>query len=1179
VAPDWAYNGEETPVLVTGRNFFPAVHVDATERSAADIDAQFRVELTADGVEALSLTGVTLMDYATIEARVPAGFPVGEYDLVVVSPGGATSEPLPHAFTVTDTRADHLDIEIDGAAFLVGEYAEVEVHLVDLDDEAVADSMEVVVTAASARRAVSFDLEGDGLTDMIAVDGGVRGRLGAAGVGRVALTSSLPDDVVVEVAPIDAGSWVRGDEQALSFEALALADIQVEILGDRDFVPVAGEPFQVELTLLDEANDSIEDLETHVILAEGCGGDFDELVVLTGSAVVDVTVTGATGVTCAENVLEASTGEIEGQSRPFLVDAGPLADLQVFPSTEQVVAGSGALQLRVQAVDSYGNPVTTYADEPAFTDYIAGADPRETPIEVTCGAPWTNGERICDAMLIRAAEQVRVRVTAVGHSEITGSAGPIEVLPGAPAALTLEPDTTEGVAGEAFIARTRVEDAWGNGADVNVAVTPIEVVGDAGATDCIWQAEVSPGEHRFSCVSTLAGARHLSASLASYGLEAEADSPVEIANADLASLSLAASTGQVAAGELFTLSVQGLDAFGNPYLVHRSGPTVNLSEPDGTLSPSALTLSTADGAASDSFTLTAARASTPITASHGAVTDVVALDVLPAAPDRFVVTVERPWTWVGSPIGLEVAAQDAYGNLTPEFEGPAAARSVGALFPEVEISAFDGGEASTSLIWTSAGLLDQVLVEAGAISGVSDAVDALDTNCAVSPQVTLTLDGGADSLVSCLVSGEASATATYSATAGAAAISNFHVHDGVGGYIYRGAVASSTPLHADDVGPRVIDVVVVDESACGAQDSAIWWLGEDDGSPTGPLEVTLTLESDDLTAGSTTDSATLDVEALDCAGDAADVGQPVYARASRGAFPDALSSGAGRYEGLVVTGRAELTYTVEEALVGGPATLIFGTPGTISYGEVNVMVGGDNEHPTVRLVDPVGWTDAVYDNLTVRFSEPMIPETASEGVILIEGPAGEVPIGSMRFDELGEVLTITPDAPIDAGEGIFTLTLSGASVSLSLRDEGGGNRLDGAWTGTGSDFVVRFGQVDDDELVVTTCAPALERFTPDGDPGAGEEADEVGLDLVASTAPAWWRLSLVSGTDETRVWRVAALGSKDRVTWDGRGADGAVVAPGAWTLRVMALDASDNASSPCETQVEVTQHVQAPSGL
>jgi hypothetical protein len=163
-----------------------------------------------------------------------------------------------------------------------------------------------------------------------------------------------------------------------------------------------------------------------------------------------------------------------------------------------------------------------------------------------------------------------------------------------------------------------------------------------------------------------------------------------------------------------------------------------------------------------------------------------------------------------------------------------------------------------------------------------------------------------------------------------------------------------------------------------------------------------------------------------------------------------------------------------------------------------------------------------------------------------------------------DVVQVTFDESVDAGAGTW-----GLQVRSDIRDVAG-NRLDGAWVGVPSDYFGVFGDAPSAATPVDSCEPSVYLFRPDGDDGAGAEADQVTLTMTTGAAPAQWIVSVWDGGGQRvlqeRVWGTGSVGTFE---WDGRDQSERVVSNGNYAIEVDADDGSGNRGGACTTVVSV----------
>ena len=164
-------------------------------------------------------------------------------------------------------------------------------------------------------------------------------------------------------------------------------------------------------------------------------------------------------------------------------------------------------------------------------------------------------------------------------------------------------------------------------------------------------------------------------------------------------------------------------------------------------------------------------------------------------------------------------------------------------------------------------------------------------------------------------------------------------------------------------------------------------------------------------------------------------------------------------------------------------------------------VTGDSVSPVVLYVDSVGTTEAVVDRFEVMFSDPMLATSMTTSTVTVTDPDGGMPdIASIDAEE--DTLTVTFSESQDLSSGIWSLGLS-----LNIRDSSG-NRLDGNYSGSASSFSLELGDVADSSPDVNSCSKDPAVFRPDGDDGAGEEADFTTISFSATGTRVRWKLGL-----------------------------------------------------------------------
>ena len=1178
VDPDWAWNGQETAIAIHGADLYPELQA----HGATDIEVNRQYAAFLEGADRYALDSVVLVDPTSAEARVPAGIPVGTYDLVLRAPTGAEAT-LEGGFQVRSTREDHFALSSDATRYPVHRYALVEIQLEDPDGEPVDSPMavEVAVTGGDAS-AVTFDESGLDAQEPLDEEVGVRGLLGAAGWGVVSLTSASPGDLAVEVRPADADSPVEPAALSLVFTAGDVAEVALS-LPSADLRVTAGESFPVEIALLDAYGNVVEDAAASLRLAERCGDAdtrYTAQVDFVGSTTVeDVTPTGASGTSgCADNYLDAAgyAGKdyVAGTSSPFSVDPGPAAGLDVRAFPDEVRAGE-SVAVVVDAFDEWGNAVTDYAGALRVRDEAGGLDPEAGVGEQTCAA-FSEGEAWC--MVVPWVADPADPLTVTADDGLEGVSAPIAVTAADPVAVVVsgEPSTVE--AGREFGLVVTVEDRFGNPVAIPDPAA-VELDDGHGSLSCAWAGSDGDGE-AYACVATLAeGAKSVVATVPDFGLSGTS-APFEVTNGALASVSVdLGGIPSLTAGDTVTARVEAVDAWGNPY-TSGSVSAVELSDLSGDVSGVSVPLD-ADGEGEADLTFTTAYDGDQVRAevAGSILGSSASFDVVAGPQAGFDVALDTTWTPVDEPLTVIVTAVDAYDNAVTGYSGTVTLTSEGGLASVQSSSAFLDGTAEVAFTYDDTGMSDRIAVTDGVFTGRSPAVDVVRIGCAAGPTASV-LVGGADELVLCLDSSGSTAPVSVDASGsadGAASLAAWHHDFGEGEWVRSTTDTWTTTW--EGAGPRTVRVLVVDEDGCADEATAAVWVGEDDGTPVGPVSVEVADAT--IEAGGTTGTDTeVTLTATDCQGDPA-ASADLYLWADMAEVGSTSAStvretGAGLAVQLDANGQATVSWSAASTATEGEATLRAGLPDAVAYGAGTVTIEGDSTPPRLLSVSPVGRTAALFDAVELTFSEPMRQASFNGARVILTDPTGvERDILSFDFDAAGEVCTATLDDTYDAAAGVWSL-----SVSSELRDLGGGNRLDARSIGGASSITLQFGDVADTAPDVSKCALSTSVFRPDGDAsGGGSEADEVTISVAAASAPSWWTLTVLDADgEEVLATRAVAAGASDSLTWDGRDVDGFIVDNGTYTLVLGAEDAYWNEGATCTGEVAVDNRIVAPEG-
>jgi hypothetical protein len=1164
VDPGLVFNGNEVTVDVIGQNFFPSVEVSVLPKGESRVDPDFEVSLTLEqrteggpdgpATEQVELVDLELLSLQALRGTVPAGITPGVYRLDLRTPYGGEAS-LPGAVTVVDGRGAALQIELEQVSYRIYQQATLAVRLVDRLGEPVAQSWPVRLSlTADDGSAVSAAFEPGGLEDQRGVvSNGIvslEGGLGVDGEAEISFTVATPTTLTLRVEEASETPRLASDDARMQWRPGEDLRVRVERLRDEDEV-VAGAPFPVLLTLVDEYDNALEDFVETVVVEDACSS-WAELVEIRGSAQLDALTREVTGTDrCALGQIIVNNGVL-GASDTFNVVAGPVSRLEVDNNPLVVTAGE-VFTAFVTPVDAYGNDAIWSGTLNPPQDSLGGV------VGATCLG--SSGVRNCTVRVIRAGSGVVVEFT--GEPGLRGSSRPYRVDPAAADHVEVRVLDPVWVAGEPAAVDVRPVDAFGNVRDSGgLDPASVRFAVATGEVSCAGAGLSSDGWRRFSCTTTRA-AEQVSLLVSTVDLlPITSSDPFLVINGPLAELQVHPASLTVAAGDALLIELIGMDAFGNVY-TSQDDPGVVLTDVAGSMTPQEVMLGP-DGRGAAAVVFTAA--GTTSIRAEGAdrvVGSSAPIVVTPAAADHVEVLVEAPWVWVNqaTPISLEIV--DAFGNRVPE-DAEVEVRSANGAGTVVNLQVVNG-TGSGNFRWSAASIADTLVATSTQPVGLAGAsgVLVIVRGCGASgPAAVLTLPAGGqarycvdpaagDALVSASLAGS-------SARSGSLAVFGLSI-SGVGGRTGASAVQS---LVVDRIGEHQLVGIAVQNDGCAAEASATVYVGLP-GLPLGPFDIEAVTPA--LVVGGAPAATDLEISGvIDCDGlPAADA--DLRLRTDLGAIVGATPTGTGLRVTTDASGSAHAVLDASAVVSGGTATVRARSLDGLAGQEVEIGVVGDRQLPEVWWQVPRGGTADAVSAVELGFSEPLDPGTVSPAAVTITGP-GVATVASVELLDGGDALAIVLAAPVLPSPGTpWRVRLSGTVQDLA------GNPLDGGWSGTPADYVGAFGlSVPVDP--VQTCSRSTEVFRPDGDDGAGLEADQVRLSFSAAVAPAWWVLTVEeTGGTIVRLDYLVPIGAGDAWVWDGRDEAGKVLPPGLYTLSVDAEGNQGNRGGVCTRIVEIVQ--------
>jgi hypothetical protein len=1175
VEPNRGYNGEKTAIIIHGESFLPRVEID-TRGGGERLDRQFDLRLTRDGVEA-PVDFVGLKSFGEIEAWVPEGLAPGLYGLDLTSPNGHEVS-LPRAFTVTDTRADHLSFRLDTVAYTVWDEIPVSFDLLDPEGQPVYEAMDIVFNVSSATGGAGLQVDASLLedADVEVIDDGysVTGRLNAIGHGFLRLTPSVEDNLLLEVSAADPSSVVRPDHQIVAVSSDSLYGVVVT-LPERDFETLAGESFEISLELVDQWGNRLHEAGATLVLNERCGRNIATRTFV-GSWSGPIAMQIASGTeNCPENGIDI-TGTTSGSSDTVVVRPASVGRYGVTAYPPNLTAGLSVLYALVSAEDPYGNLVSDHHAAISLALSHAGHLADGGLISQSCPS-FEEGRMVCVAVPYLAGTSVRALAT--GDDDLEGASNLLQIAAGPVDALSLSLPAGPLTAGTPLALEVQPLDAFGNPASLTTAAT-FTFLSTTTEPDCDSRGVPASGSPWiFDCVLTRATtAERLTVSASDLRRTTTAVSgSFEVWNGDLATVAMDfLPAPPFPAGSNFEVDLSGFDAYGNPWLHKRDAmvdPILRVEDDTGTCVTNPATVRIEEGIFERRITASITRAinGNRLHIIHGA-TEVgrsEPFQVVAGAPDQIQLDAARPWAFVGDALRVTATVVDAWSNPVTTHASPVNLVTLHGSAEPCRIDSFVGGMGETDLLFTSRRLDERLQATSltPALEGLLD-IDVLEDGCdddsdgRADIEAVLRVGGGLDDTARvCLGGSGALGVLDLAASTGSA--SGWHFWDSVNGE--TSPASSSTTVIWPSEGLVNVEGVVHDARACGSLDSALVYIAEDDGQPVGPLSLTSSVSS--VTVGSSTyGSATLRMaSSTTCSGDAAR-GATVYLRSTLGSFTGGVApTGHGLAMSLDATGGGTATWSVSLERHGGTAKILVGRLDGLALGSLELQVNGDDMPPHVLEVTPAGFSSGLLDTLEVRFDEALLTTRLMESVSVQALSGSPLVIDEILLSEGGSLAEIVLDAPVDLSTTPLRLTLSPGVRDLA------GNRLDGDWDDVASPFVLLVGPFESLAPDMSSCVADIALMRPDGDDMPGtEESDSVVLRVEASGAPAWWVLEVWDelGVDPVAVRWVQGTGTASAsLSWDGRLQGGQVASNGSYALRVRPLDVYLNEGGDCEVSV------------
>jgi streptogramin lyase len=367
-----------------------------------------------------------------------------------------------------------------------------------------------------------------------------------------------------------------------------------------------------------------------------------------------------------------------GSAAVGTITVAPAAASQIIVMTQppgSLTAGAG-FGFQVEAEDPYGNLATGF--DGLLTAALSVNDSNATLAGPVTAVASQGVASFAGLAVERAGSGYTVQVTGNGLAGATTSA--FDVTPAAAAQLVISaPPPASVTAGQPFGFSVAAVDLYGNavtsvsgGVTIVLSKHPAQGVLDGATT-----ATMSGGLATFSGLSLDTAASDYMIATTSGSLSGATTASITVVPAAPAKLVVSVPPPTtMTAGAGFGLAIAAEDRYGNPTTGLTGAVTIALADdPTGATLAGPLTATATGGVANFAPVLTLDTAGTGYTiqASAAGLAPVITgpITVVAAPATQLVVLTQPPSSPApGSAFGMTVAAEDAYGNVDPNFAGP-----------------------------------------------------------------------------------------------------------------------------------------------------------------------------------------------------------------------------------------------------------------------------------------------------------------------------------------------------------------------------------------------------------------------------------------------------------------------------------------------------------------------------
>jgi hypothetical protein len=346
----------------------------------------------------------------------------------------------------------------------------------------------------------------------------------------------------------------------------------------------------------------------------------------------------------------------------FGISPAPASQLVFSTAPVSLSAGELLSPVHVRAVDAFGNTVTGFEGQVTLTLGPSGVLAGTTSVIASAGVA-----QFTDLRVEQAGQGYTLIAAAAGIADVVSSS--FNVSPGNATHLVFTTSPSSAVAGGAIAIQLAAQDAFGNTATTFTGIVSISL-GPTGALGGTTSVSAVAGIATFTDLIIAAAGESYVLTATSSGVQDVVSAAFSVSAAAAEHLVFTTTPGPTTAGQVLDLQVTARDAFGNTATGFTAPVTVFLA-PSGTLSGTTTIHAVAGVATFTDLSVLAAGEGYTLTASGGGVPAIVSpsFSVSPAGAAQLAFTTAPSSTTAGTPLSVQLTAQDAFGNTATGFTG------------------------------------------------------------------------------------------------------------------------------------------------------------------------------------------------------------------------------------------------------------------------------------------------------------------------------------------------------------------------------------------------------------------------------------------------------------------------------------------------------------------------------